>query len=54
MATTPSQTVGPFFAIELPYGDGPHVVGEATPGAIWLSGRIFWRTSSSSAPAASS
>ena len=22
MPTTPSQTVGPFFAIELPYGDG--------------------------------
>ena len=41
MATTPSQTVGPFFAIELPYGDGPFVVGEGTPGAIWLSGRIL-------------
>ena len=26
MPTTPSQTVGPFFAIELPYGDGRYVV----------------------------
>ena len=41
MATTPSQTVGPFFAIELPYGDGPYVVPEGTPGAIWLRGRVF-------------
>ena len=41
MSTTPSQTVGPFFAIELPYGDGPHVVAEGTEGAIWLRGRVF-------------
>jgi protocatechuate 3,4-dioxygenase, alpha subunit len=41
MATTPSQTVGPFFAIELPYGDGPRVVAEGTEGAIWLRGRVF-------------
>ena len=41
MATTPSQTVGPFFAIELPYGDGRHVVAEGTPGAVWLSGRVL-------------
>ena len=34
MATTPSQTVGPFFAIELPYGDGPYVVPEGTAGAV--------------------
>ena len=41
MSTTPSQTVGPFFAIELPYGDGRHVVREGTPGAIWLRGRVI-------------
>ena len=29
---TPSQTVGPFHHIELPYGDG-HIVPPATPGA---------------------
>jgi protocatechuate 3,4-dioxygenase, alpha subunit len=41
MATTPSQTVGPFFSIELPFGDGPHVVREGTDGAIWLRGRVL-------------
>jgi protocatechuate 3,4-dioxygenase alpha subunit len=39
--TTPSQTVGPFFAIELPYSDGPYVVADGTAGAIWLRGRLF-------------
>ena len=41
MPTTPSQTVGPFFAIELPYGDGRYAVPEGTAGAIWLRGRVF-------------
>jgi protocatechuate 3,4-dioxygenase, alpha subunit len=41
MATTPSQTVGPFFAIELPYDNGRYVVPEGTPNAIWLRGRVF-------------
>ena len=41
MATTPSQTVGPFFAIELPYADGPQVVPEGTASAVWLRGRVF-------------
>jgi protocatechuate 3,4-dioxygenase alpha subunit len=41
MPTTPSQTVGPFFAIELPYGDGRYAVPEGTPGAIWLRGRVL-------------
>jgi protocatechuate 3,4-dioxygenase alpha subunit len=40
VTVTPSQTVGPFFAIELPYGDGPYVVPEGTAGAIWLRGRV--------------
>jgi protocatechuate 3,4-dioxygenase alpha subunit len=39
--TTPSQTVGPFFAIELPYAEGPYVVAEGTDGAIWLRGRVL-------------
>ncbi len=41
MPTTPSQTVGPFFAIELPYGDGRFAVPEGTPGAVWLRGRVL-------------
>jgi protocatechuate 3,4-dioxygenase, alpha subunit len=41
MAITPSQTVGPFFAIELPYALGPYVVSEGTAGAIWLRGRVI-------------
>ena len=31
---TPSQTIGPFLAIGLPWPDGPFVVPEGTPGAI--------------------
>jgi protocatechuate 3,4-dioxygenase alpha subunit len=38
---TPSQTVGPFFAIELPYANGPYVVPDGTEGAIWLRGRVL-------------
>jgi protocatechuate 3,4-dioxygenase alpha subunit len=41
MGTTPSQTVGPFFAIELPFGDGPYVVREGADDAIWLRGRVL-------------
>src|SRR3954464_4341375 len=41
MPTTPSQTVGPFFAIKLPYGDGRYAVPEGTPGAVWLRGRVL-------------
>ena len=39
--STPSQTVGPFFAIGLPWPGGPHVVPEGTEGAITISGTIF-------------
>ena len=38
---TPSQTVGPFFAMRLPWADGPFVVPEGTPGAITITGRLF-------------
>jgi|HubBroStandDraft_2_1064218.scaffolds.fasta_scaffold53303_2 protocatechuate 3,4-dioxygenase alpha subunit len=37
---TPSQTVGPFLAIGLPWADGPLVVPPGTPGAIAISGRV--------------
>ncbi|MDW5330284.1 protocatechuate 3,4-dioxygenase subunit alpha [Plantactinospora sp. KLBMP9567] len=37
---TPSQTVGPFLHIGLPWPDGPDVVPAGTPGAIMISGRI--------------
>lgn len=41
-ATTPSQTIGPFFAIEhgLPWPDGAEVVPEGTPGAIRVAGTL--------------
>ena len=38
---TPSQTVGPYFAMRLPWPDGPYVVPEGTPGAITIIGRVF-------------
>lgn len=38
---TPSQTVGPFLAIGLPWPDGELVVPEATPGAIVITGRVL-------------
>ncbi|WAL67027.1 protocatechuate 3,4-dioxygenase subunit alpha [Amycolatopsis cynarae] len=38
--TTPSQTVGPYLAIGLPWEDGPFVVPEGTPGAVWIRGAV--------------
>jgi protocatechuate 3,4-dioxygenase alpha subunit len=40
-ATTPSQTVGPYFAIGLPWPDGPWAVAEDTPGAIRIAGVVY-------------
>jgi protocatechuate 3,4-dioxygenase alpha subunit len=40
-ATTPSQTVGPFFAVVLPWSDGPHVVPDGTAGAVRIGGRVL-------------
>jgi len=37
---TPSQTAGPFLHLGLLWDDGPLVVDEDTPGAIWVGGRI--------------
>lgn len=39
--TTPSQTVGPYFSIGLPWDDGPDVVPDGTEGAIWLRGTVY-------------
>jgi protocatechuate 3,4-dioxygenase alpha subunit len=38
---TPSQTVGPYFAMRLPWPEGPFVVPAGTPGAITIIGRLF-------------
>src|SRR3954451_15151261 len=39
--TTPSQTVGPYLAIGLPWPDGQDVVPNGTPGRIRLHGRVY-------------
>ncbi|MBV8713176.1 MAG: protocatechuate 3,4-dioxygenase subunit alpha [Solirubrobacterales bacterium] len=39
--TTPSQTVGPYFAIGLPFDVGPFAVAEGTPGAIHITGTVY-------------
>jgi protocatechuate 3,4-dioxygenase, alpha subunit len=41
IGATPSQTVGPFFSLGLPWEDGPFVVPSETPGAIRLRGHVF-------------
>jgi protocatechuate 3,4-dioxygenase alpha subunit len=38
--TTPSQTVGPYLAIGLPWPDGCDVVAPGTPGRIRIHGRL--------------
>jgi protocatechuate 3,4-dioxygenase alpha subunit len=40
-ALTPSQTVGPFFAIGLPWDAGPLVVPRDAPGAIRIRGTVY-------------
>ncbi len=39
--TTPSQTAGPYFAIGLPWPEGPHVIPVGTPGAITIAGTVY-------------
>lgn len=39
--TTPSQTVGPYYAIGLPWGGSQDVVPAGTPGAITLHGSVY-------------
>jgi protocatechuate 3,4-dioxygenase alpha subunit len=38
---TPSQTVGPFFAVALPWPRGPHAVPAGAPGRIRIAGVIY-------------
>jgi protocatechuate 3,4-dioxygenase, alpha subunit len=38
---TPSATVGPYFAMRLPFPAGPYVVPAGTPGAITIVGRMY-------------
>ncbi|HEX4249552.1 MAG TPA: protocatechuate 3,4-dioxygenase subunit alpha [Pseudonocardia sp.] len=38
---TPSQTVGPYLAIGLPWPDGPDVVPPGTPGAFRIVGTVY-------------
>jgi protocatechuate 3,4-dioxygenase alpha subunit len=38
---TPSQTVGPFFAIGLPWEHGPFAVADGSPGAMRVGGVVF-------------
>jgi protocatechuate 3,4-dioxygenase alpha subunit len=37
---TPSQTVGPFFSIGLPWPEGPFAVGEDAPGSVVIAGIV--------------
>jgi protocatechuate 3,4-dioxygenase, alpha subunit len=38
---TPSQTVGPYFSMRLPWPEGPYVVPPGTPGALTVYGRLL-------------
>lgn len=38
---TPSQTVGPFFAFALPFGDDHSAVDPGTPGAVRIEGQLL-------------
>jgi protocatechuate 3,4-dioxygenase, alpha subunit len=38
---TPSQTVGPFFAIGLPVESGPYALAESETGGIWVRGTVY-------------
>jgi protocatechuate 3,4-dioxygenase alpha subunit len=37
---TPSQTIGPFFAVAIPRPGDEFVIPKGTPGGIWLRGRV--------------
>jgi protocatechuate 3,4-dioxygenase alpha subunit len=41
LGCTPSQTVGPFLSIVLPWPDGPDIVAAGTPDAVVLHGRLL-------------
>lgn len=37
---TPSQTVGPYFGMALPWPDGPRIVSDGSEGAFWIRGLV--------------
>jgi protocatechuate 3,4-dioxygenase alpha subunit len=39
--STPSQTVGPYFAIGLPWDEGPRAVPESTEGELRIAGTVY-------------
>jgi protocatechuate 3,4-dioxygenase alpha subunit len=41
LQTTPSQTVGPYLGIGLPWPDGPDVVPPGTPGRLRIHGKVY-------------
>ncbi len=41
LSRTPAQTAGPYLAIGLAWEDGPFVVPQDTPGAVWIRGRLL-------------
>jgi protocatechuate 3,4-dioxygenase alpha subunit len=41
VASTPSQTIGPFFGPALIWPDGPYVVPEGAPRAVRITGRLY-------------
>ena len=41
LPATPSQTIGPFFAVGLIWADGPDVVAGDTPGGVRIRGRVL-------------
>jgi protocatechuate 3,4-dioxygenase, alpha subunit len=41
LSETPSQTIGPFFAVGLPWPDGPDVAAEGTPGVVRIGGQVL-------------
>src|SRR5580704_18109695 len=38
---TPSQTVGPYFSMRLPWPEGPYVAAAGAPGAVTVYGRLL-------------
>lgn len=40
LGTTPSQTIGPFLALGLPWPDGPYLAADGTPDTLELRGRV--------------
>jgi protocatechuate 3,4-dioxygenase alpha subunit len=39
--STPSQTIGPFFAFGLPFEGGEHLVGQDVRDAFWITGAVY-------------